>query len=212
MSETAPHIGIIHDDLHELLFAVELALKKKGARVDFLPQHALSAEVFRGAPKANWSDFDVLFLDRAGEKSPAYATQLRVLDQLEQSGLKIMNCPRAYELARDKAASLLRLSAAGFLMPRTRVVFRMIDFSELPFDDVVAKPPLGHSGLDVLAFSAANPPMESLETLLVRHGSLVIQEFIANPLRRDLRLDIVNGKVQDALYRCAVAEDRKSVM
>ena len=152
-----------------------------------------------GEPIDGLPDF-VLFYDK----------DIRLAEQLERCGLRLFNSARAIELCDDKALMYNRL--AGLVpMPRTYpapFTYENIGYNHTEFVDtmfrllgapVVVKEVFGSFGQQVYL---CNTPEEA-RALLERIGGkrLIFQEFIASSFGRDLRLNVVGGRVVAAMLR-----------
>ena len=128
---------------------------------------------------------------------------------IERAGLRIYNSARAIELCDDKRLTHEALSAAGIPMPRTvmgPLVFGPCDF--VPFArgvealfayPVVVKEAFGSFGAQVYL-------AKSREELVALCGSIaprpfLVSEFVGESAGRDLRLQVVGGRVVAAMER-----------
>jgi RimK family alpha-L-glutamate ligase len=129
---------------------------------------------------------------------------LCVLDQLDRSGIAVLNRPGALLAAHDKLATALRLGGAGLAHPRTAHVDEYCDAGlELP---VVVKPRFGSWGRDVVVCRSRLGLRRCLRALrskpwFSRQGALV-QELVP-PQGHDLRVVIAGGSVVGAVERVA---------
>ena len=152
-----------------------------------------------GAPAGRLPDF-VLFYDK----------DIRLAEQLERCGLKLYNSARAIELCDDK--SLMHSRLAGLVpMPQTYsapFTYENIGYCNTEFVDtmftllgapVVVKEVYGSFGQQVYL---CGTPDEARE-LLARIGGkkVIFQKFIASSFGRDLRLNVVGGRVVAAMLR-----------
>ncbi|MFH1653428.1 MAG: ATP-grasp domain-containing protein [Pseudomonadota bacterium] len=203
-------IAIIHDEIHPLINQVVSGLAEKNIEVHLLLWNDFKYQCSDGVIEIfnkdqNLCGFDKIFLERAGEESPSYYTQLRLLKIAQSMGCKIFNDPYAYERARDKASATLILSKNLLPVPPTILVHNIEeiqDFISL-HKDVICKPILGHSGIGILPFSEKNIPFDKLQELLVKDGVMLLQKYIKGHYQRDVRVDVVNGKIAQCYYRYA---------
>ena len=152
-----------------------------------------------GEPVEELPDF-VLFYDK----------DVRLAEQLERCGLRLFNSSRAIELCDDK--SLMHARLAGLMpMPRTFAApftYENIGYNATEFVDtmfrllgspVVIKEVFGSFGQQVYLCST---PGEARELLQRIGGKKVIfQQFTASSFGRDLRLNVVGGRVIAAMLR-----------
>lgn len=142
----------------------------------------------------------VLFFDK----------DIRLAEQLERRGLRLFNSARSIELCDDK--SLMHSALAGKVpMPDTYCApftYENIGYNNTVFIDtmfeklgspLVVKEVFGSFGQQVYL---CNSPAEARE-LLARVGGkkLLFQRFINSSFGRDLRLNVVGGKVIASMYR-----------
>lgn len=206
-------VGIIHDDIHELIMIVKELLESKGATVELINCESIEFCIDDGS-----NDLlnklvlnDVLFLDRLGEQSNNYYDHLRILKCLEAHGLRIVNNTTAYKIARDKALNYLYLNLFGEKIPKTCVTHNLnsaYKFAETTHR-FLSKPALGHSGQGIIKFDSKNDNKSKLRFLLESQKILILQEFIPPKLNRDIRMDIVNGEITDCYYRESISIDEE---
>lgn len=139
-----------------------------------------------------------------------YDKDIRLAEQLEKRGLRLFNSARAIELCDDK--SLMHVALDGLVpMPRTccapftyeNIGYNNKRFVESMFDalgsPLVIKEVFGSFGQQVYL---AQNPSEAAELLDKIGGKRVIfQEFISASAGRDLRLNVVGGRVIAAMER-----------
>lgn len=130
---------------------------------------------------------------------------------LEQQGYPVFNSSAAIATCDDKALTHLALMNAGIPMPRTILApktFDNIGYTNLNFITEVAnrlgfpmvmKECFGSFGQQVYLAK----DMEELKALVTRIGTkpMLFQEFIASSAGRDIRLQVVGGKVIASMYR-----------
>jgi glutathione synthase len=122
---------------------------------------------------------------------------LRLLERLEDSGLRIINRPRGLCRALTKL-SLLELPQK--LRPRTlvtREVAAIDRFLEEAPGRIVIKPLDATRGLDVFvldrAGSSAN--VKQIIDVVLRRGYAMVQDFVPGAEEGDVRVTVVDGKV-----------------
>ena len=152
-----------------------------------------------GRPVESFPDF-VLFYDK----------DIRLAEQLERCGMRLFNSARAIELCDDK--SLMHSRLAGLVpMPETyaapftyeNIGYNSTDFVDTMFallgTPLVIKEAFGSFGQQVYLCAT---PEEARERLAEIGGKRVIfQKFIASSFGRDLRLNVVGGRVIAAMLR-----------
>lgn len=152
-----------------------------------------------GAPAERMPDF-VLFYDK----------DIRLAEQLERCGLRLFNSARAIELCDDK--SLMHARLAGLVpMPQTYsapFTYETVGYTDTEFVDtmfrllgapVVVKEVFGSFGQQVYL---CRTPEEAKELIAGIGGKkLIFQKFIASSFGRDLRLNVVGGRVVACMLR-----------
>ena len=139
-----------------------------------------------------------------------YDKDLRLASQLERRGLRLFNSSRAIELCDDKA--LMHIALDGLLpMPRTicaPFTYENIGYTDTAFVEsifealgapLVIKEACGSFGQQVYL---ARDPDEARE-ILARIGGkrAIFQEFAASSAGRDVRINVVGGRVIAAMDR-----------
>ncbi|OYP32302.1 RimK family alpha-L-glutamate ligase [Rhodopirellula sp. MGV] len=129
----------------------------------------------------------------------------------------MINPPRGLEWAIDKFATTMRLAAAGFPVPETRVVQNRQDaleaFAELGGDCIV-KPVFGGEGRGVMRVRDRELAWTCFSTLEQLNAIIIVQRFIP-PGGRDTRLLVIGERVlsfrrsNDQSFRTNVASGAK---
>jgi glutathione synthase len=125
-----------------------------------------------------------------------HVATLRLLEQLEESGCRVINRPRGLARASSKL-SLLSLPAD--LRPRTLVTCsadEILGFLRAEGRAVI-KPLEGTRGRDVFVLqspaSGANVPQ--IIDVILRRGYAVVQEFVEGAEEGDVRVTVVDGEI-----------------
>jgi RimK family alpha-L-glutamate ligase len=137
-------------------------------------------------------------------------TKLDILYKLEGLGLKIINSPKAIEVAGDKFLSGVRLTKAGLPVPKG-IVTENLDaaldgFSSLG-EDVVVKPIIGSRGRGIVRITDREIAWRIFDTLLRSNKVIFMQEYLPHG-SQDIRTLVVGNKVTAAMYR--VSDNWKS--
>jgi ribosomal protein S6--L-glutamate ligase len=123
--------------------------------------------------------------------------RMDALARCEQSGVLVVNPPRAIEAAVDKYLASARLAAAGLATPRTAVcqtVEEALQAFDLLGGDVVVKPLFGSEGRGISRVSDKDVAWRAFK-LLVQLGAVVyLQEFVPHE-GFDLRLLVLGEQV-----------------
>ena len=139
-----------------------------------------------------------------------YDKDIRLAEQLETCGLRLFNSARAIELCDDK--SLMHSRLAGKVpMPTTysapftyeNIGYTFTEFVDRMFEvlgaPVVVKEVYGSFGQQVYLCRTPEEAKELLEK--VGGKKLIFQKFIASSFGRDLRLNVVGGRVVASMLR-----------
>ncbi len=136
---------------------------------------------------------------------------------LEAAGVPVVNATSATLLARDKAASLQALAAAGLPVPRTSLLPLEADADRLmarvPELPIVVKLPVSSCGRGVYLCRSRSELEEVLAELRRTASagqSILLQEFIPGSPARDHRVTVVGGQAVGSSVREAVAGQWKT--
>ncbi len=131
--------------------------------------------------------------------------------RLEASGIKLFNSAKAVEICDDKALSALALSDADIPTPRTVIspkTFEGIGYCDLSFLDVAAdilgfpmviKEVCGSFGQQVYLAKNKQDAVDIISK--IGHKSFIMQEFIGESAGRDVRVNVVGGRVVASMIR-----------
>lgn len=123
--------------------------------------------------------------------------RMDALQQLEASGQRVLNPPKAIEAAVDKYLTLAKLQADGFNVPRTETCQTAEDAMQSFADlggDVVVKPLFGSEGRGITRIHD-EAIAERTFRLLVQLGAIVyLQEYVEHE-GYDMRLLVLGNEV-----------------
>lgn len=188
-------IGIIFDERHELIEYVASRIESEGGDVRFIHYTDL---VLRFDSSGLFDGLDILYLDRMGERTQGYATQLMLLANIEsgQCPIPIVNEPSAYLIARNKALMYQALWEKNIPIPETAIVYSWEHIDS--FLDthscraVVVKSLLGYSAEEVFVYPDAGN-RKGINDILIRDGMVVVQKYVVRENKYIWRVDIVDG-------------------
>ncbi|MER2106338.1 MAG: RimK family alpha-L-glutamate ligase [Solibacillus sp.] len=140
---------------------------------------------------------------------------------LQQQGIPVFNDPDVIERCDNKAKQYIALAAAGIKMPKTIVApkiypnfsiegsgytERVIDTLGLP---LVLKEAHGSFGMKVYLLHTVEEVQEKVAQL--SGVDFIFQEYIASSFGRDVRVNVVGGKVVAAMYRESKTDFRANI-
>lgn len=140
---------------------------------------------------------------------------------LKSRGVTVYNDPAVIDLCDNKATQYVQLAAKGLPMPRTIVApkvypnfsildsgyfERVIDRLGLP---MIIKEGHGSFGMKVYLIETEEQFYEKVDSL--RGIDFVFQEFIASSRGRDIRVNIVGGRIVAAMYRHSETDFRANI-
>lgn len=140
---------------------------------------------------------------------------------LQSQGVPVYNDPAVIGLCDNKATQYIRLAEAGLPMPETIVAPKVYpNFSILEsgyFERVIEKlgfPMIikeGHGSFGMKVYLIHNEAefYDKVESL--RGVDFVFQEFIASSRGRDIRVNIVGGKIVAAMHRRSETDFRANI-
>lgn len=134
------------------------------------------------------------------------------LEALKQMGIPVLNGnPEALVISKDKLTQHLRFKAANLPMPPWAIVrapaHALEAANRLGFP-VIMKVPFGTHGKGVFYAIDSETFSPMVEYLNVRDGNpLIIEKFISEAQRKDLRVLVLQGKIVAAMERTARAGD-----
>ena len=140
---------------------------------------------------------------------------------LQQQGIPVFNAPDVIERCDNKAKQYIALAAAGVKMPKTIVApkiypnfsieesgytERVIETLGLP---LVLKEAHGSFGMKVYLLHTAEEVKNKVAQL--SGIDFIFQEYIASSFGRDVRVNVVGGKVVAAMYRESKTDFRANI-
>ena len=140
---------------------------------------------------------------------------------LKQQGIPVFNDPDVIEICDNKAKQYLQLAKANIPMPKTIVAPKVYkNFSILHtgyFDQVintlglplVIKEAHGSFGMKVYLIETREAFFEKVSEL--SGIDFVFQQYIASSFGRDIRVNVVGGKVVAAMYRHSETDFRANI-
>lgn len=153
-------------------------------------------------PKDRMADF-ILFWDK----------DVRLASYLEKFGYPVFNSSKAIEICDDKSLTHITLMNCGVPMPRTIIApktFENIGYTNYNFLTEVAKI-LGFPMVIKESFGSFGQQVylvenfRELEEKVMQIGAkpFLFQQYIKSSFGRDIRLQVVGGKVIASMLRCA---------
>jgi ribosomal protein S6--L-glutamate ligase len=129
--------------------------------------------------------------------------RMDALHRLQESGVAVLNPPKAVEICVDKYLTTARLAAAGLLVPATCVCQRadaaLEAFRSLG-GDIILKPLFGSEGRGMMRITDAELAWRTFRTLERLQCVLYLQRYIPHP-GWDLRAFVLDGEIIAAMRR-----------
>lgn len=129
--------------------------------------------------------------------------RMDVLHRLQETGVVVLNPPKAVEVCVDKYLTTARLAAAGLPVPPT-CVCQHADVALEAFGslggDVIIKPLFGSEGRGMMRITDSELAWRTFRTLERLQCILYLQRYIPHP-GWDLRAFVLGGKVIAAMRR-----------
>ena len=146
--------------------------------------------------------------------------RMDIMQRLEASGVRVINSPRAVEMAVDKYLALSHMAKAGLPVPATAVCQRFDDamaaFEQLG-GDVVLKPLFGSEGFGVMRLTDIDLASRAFAQLEKMSSVMYLQAFIRHRLNdssqagSDLRLFVLDGQVLATMQRTNGSDWRTNI-
>jgi ribosomal protein S6--L-glutamate ligase len=142
--------------------------------------------------------------------------EITMVNQLEHTGVPVLNGTYALLVSRDKYWSLRRLADHGIPVPRT-VVLNHPEKIENAYK-VIGQPPVilkilrGMRGTGVMIAETKNAVRSLLDTFQAQGTRVLLQEYVAESKGADTRVLVINGKAVAAMRReAAMGEFRSNI-
>jgi RimK family alpha-L-glutamate ligase len=183
------------------------AVAARGARAEVLPYESLVGRLgcrhTHARPFATHSDAVLARIIPNGSLEQIIY-RVDALHWLEDSGIPVMNSPRAIERSVDKFYTSALLQGAGLTTPETVVCERSEDamaaFTEMR--DVIVKPLFGSMGLGMVRVSDQDTAWRVFRAIESIRGVYYVQRTIPHD-GRDIRAFVVGHRVIAAMERRA---------
>lgn len=130
---------------------------------------------------------------------------------LEEAGVRLFNGSRAIDLCDNKAKTYMALFKGGVTIPDTIIApktFEGLGYTDMEFLDkaikrlglpLVIKEAYGSFGQQVYLAKSRDEAVDIISSL--GHKDFVMQRFISTSCGRDLRINVVGGRVIATMYR-----------
>lgn len=139
---------------------------------------------------------------------------------LEMMGFKLFNSREAIETCDNKALTQLKLANLGIRMPKTLVgpfVFHKQNLSDQYIDHVfetlgptvILKESHGSFGMQVYKVDSRDAFREKVEA--IGNNAFIMQEYIETTFGRDVRVNIIGGKIVGAMKRQSTEDFRANI-
>jgi len=162
------------------------------------PLHEMDVLLLRTMPAGSLEQI-VLRMDIAG--------------RLAASGVKVINSPRAVEMAVDKYLALASMAQVGLPTPRTVACQRYEDamqaFEQMG-SDVVVKPLFGSEGFGIQRLTDPDLAGRTFAHLAQLNAVIYLQQYIDHE-GQDFRLFVLGGKVIAAMRRTHSSDWRTNI-
>lgn len=182
--------------------------KRQGIELILITNADIPIVIDEGALTANLKGDFAVFLDK----------DITLATALEKSGMRLFNPAESIRLCDDKSLTHMALSGHDIPMPKTIIApktFENIGFTDLSFlkksaeiigFPIVVKECFGSFGMQV--YLAHN--LAQLEQIVAKISPrpFIMQEFIKSSAGRDVRLNVVGGKMVASMLRTSKTDFR----
>jgi len=189
--------------------------RELGHNVDALTFPLLTAQNTGGQFQLTWNEISLFGLDILIVRTmppgslERVVTRMDLLAGLEESGVRIVNSPRAIECAVDKWLTTQKLIQAGIPVPETAVCEdseTAIALHEQLGGDVVVKPLFGSEGRGIIRVDSADLAWRVFRSLERVGAVMYLQRFIPD-VEGDFRVLLLDGRMIGSMKRTAPAND-----
>ncbi len=189
---------------------------KRGHKMRVYPPMQMSAYLERNALELYYSDQKIetpdCVIPRLGQKKPAHT--LAIIRHYEMMQAKTLNASYPMMRCRDKFVTMQVLAHNRIPVPRSILIDDPlhIDTAFLKIGDppYILKIPTGSQGTGVMIADSKSAARSFIETLLDQNLQVIVQEFIAEAGRSDIRAIILGGDLVCAMRRQATGDDFRS--
>ncbi|MHC4840143.1 MAG: RimK family alpha-L-glutamate ligase [Planctomycetota bacterium] len=194
-------------------------LESRGHRARVIDPYLCTVSLQKDGPHVLFegdkiSDVDAV-VPRIGSHADA-AHAFSILRQFQAIGASSFNSADAMSRADDKLISLEGLAAAGLPMPRTTFCWSWFDHTALI--KLVGGPPVvikmvkGTQGQGVLLANDMQSADAIIGSFQQLNAPFLVQEFIEESAGRDVRVLVIDGKIEAAMERIApIGEFRSNI-
>ena len=182
--------------------------KRQGLELSLIPNADIPVAIENGTISTNLNADFAIFLDK----------DITLATALEKGGIRLYNRAESIRVCDDKSLTHLALSGHNIPMPKTIIApktFENIGFTDLSFLQksaeiigfpVIVKECFGSFGMQV--YMANN--LAELEQIVAKISPrpFIMQEFIKSSKGRDVRLNVVGGKVVASMLRTSKTDFR----
>ncbi|MBQ4100686.1 MAG: RimK family alpha-L-glutamate ligase [Oscillospiraceae bacterium] len=182
--------------------------KRQGLDISLITNADIPMVIENGAVSTNLKGDFAIFLDK----------DITLATALEKSGMRLFNPAESIRVCDDKSLTHLALAGQGIPMPKTIIApktFENIGFTDLSFLQksaeiigfpIIVKECFGSFGMQV--YMAKN--LADLEQIVAKISPrpFIMQEFIKSSSGRDVRLNVVGGKVVASMLRTSKTDFR----
>jgi len=156
---------------------------------------------------------NTVVLIRGGATTHKYG--LDVISQIEKNGVFCINSRESIEICSDKYRTVLRLSDAGIVCPKTSLISN-IESLDIAFKNMGGKLPIilktitGSKGIGVFKADSYSGLVSTLQMIwkLNPEIEILLQEYLEAPY--DIRIHVLNGKVISSMKRFKIKGDFRS--
>ncbi len=150
-----------------------------------------------------------VYLPRLGANISEHS--LALIRHLEASGALVVNNSRAIETARDKLRTLQLLAQNGLPVPKTAFApdpaYLRAALDSVGGAPVVMKLPRGTQGKGVMRAHDAEEAQAISEVMWNLQRDAIVQEYVEEARKGDLRIIVVGGEVAAAVRRRASGDE-----